>query len=192
MAILEGGPRRAACALLLVILLATSLAPITQAQTANEYQLKAAFLYNFAKFVEWPPDAFSGGTPLVVGLIGDDPFGGAIDQAISGKTVNGHQLTIQRLKWGQNLRACHILFIGSSERKRLAQIIESLRGAGVLTVGEMDKFVEQGGLINFVMEDSKVRFEVNADAAEQARLKISSRLLALAKTVRGGQHAGRN
>ena len=108
------------------------------AQTAGEYQIKAAFLFNFAKFIEWPSEAFNnGGAPLVLGIMGEDPFGSAIDQALNGKTVNGRQLTIKRLKWGQNLRDCHILFISSSERNRLAQIIESLKGASVLTVGEM-------------------------------------------------------
>jgi hypothetical protein len=147
-----------------------------QAQAADEYQIKAAFLYN----------------QLVVGLIGDDPFGSTIDQTISGKSINGRQLTIQRLKWGQNLRECHILFIAASERKRLAQILESLRGANVLTVSELDKFCLQGGLINFILEENKVRFEINLDAAEQAGLKISSRLLTLAKSVKGGAQAGRN
>jgi hypothetical protein len=162
-----------------------------QAQEANEYQVKAAFLYNFAKFVEWPSEAFSGGgAPLVVGLIGDDPFGSGIDRMINGKSVNGHPLTIQRLKWGQNLRACHILFISSSERRRLAQILESVKGSSVLTVGEMDQFSQQGGIINFVMEANKVRFEINVYSAEQGRLKISSKLLTLAKSVRGGQRGG--
>ena len=168
-----------------------ALARIAQSQGTGEYQVKAAFLYNFAKFVEWPSEAFINvRTPLVVGVIGDDPFGSDLERMINGKTVNGRQMTIKRLKWGQNLRDCHILFISSSERNRLAQIIENLRGASVLTVGEMDKFAEQGGHINFIMENNKVRFEINASAAEQARLKISSRLLVLAKTVRGG-YAGR-
>lgn len=161
------------------------------AQTANEYQVKAAFLYNFAKFIEWPAEVFSNGQ-LVVGLVGDDPFGGMIDQTISGKNINGRHLTIRRLKWGQNLRECHILFIAASERKRLPQILESLRGASILTVSELDKFCLQGGLISFVLEENKVRFEINLDVAEQAGLKISSKLLALAKSVRGGTQVGRN
>jgi len=157
----------------------------SHAQSVNEYQVKAAYLYNFAKFVEWPPEAFGpGGDPFVVGVIGDDPFGGALDQAISGKNVNGHPLMIKRLKWGQDLRGCHILFISSSERKRLGQIFGSLRGANVLTIGESDRFGQQGGIITFVMEDETVRFEINTSVADQSRLKVSSKLLALAKGVR--------
>ncbi|HEX9002623.1 MAG TPA: YfiR family protein [Blastocatellia bacterium] len=181
-------------------LLAILLSPVNfvfgvraQTQTANEYEVKAAFLYNFAKFVEWPPEAFGsgGGTALIVGIIGDDPFGSAIDRTISGKTVNGRQLTIRRLKWGQNLKDCHVLFVSSSEQKRLPQILEILKGASVLTVSEMDQFSQQGGVIGFVMENSKVRFEINTSASEQARLKISSKLLALARIVRSGKAGGK-
>ena len=177
--------------LLLISLLGGACGRRVAAQTANEYQVKAAFLYNFAKFIEWPTEAFSNGH-LVVGLIGDDPFGSALDQTINGKSINGRQLIIRRFKWGQNLRDCHILFIASSERKRLPQILESLRGARVLTVGELDKFCQQGGLINFILEENKVRFEINLDVAEQAGLKISSKLLALARSVKGGSSVGRN
>lgn len=163
------------------------------AQTVNEYQVKAAFLYNFAKFVEWSPDAFSSGSAsLVVGILGDDPFGSALDQTISGKSINGRQFTIKRLKWGQNLRDCQVLFISASERKRLPQILESLKGAAVLTVSELSNFSQQGGMITFILEENKVRFVINTDVAEQARLKISSKLLTLAKTVLGEHHVGRN
>jgi hypothetical protein len=166
---------------------------LTRAQAPNEYQVKAAFLYNFAKFVEWLPEAFGESeAPFVVGVLGEDPFGNALDQIINGKSVNGRPLVVKRLKWGQNLRSCHILFISSSEQKRLVQIFESLRGANVLTVGDMDKFGQQGGVIHFIMEESKVRFEINAEVAGQARLKISSKLMALAKAVVGGSRAWGN
>ncbi len=153
-----------------------------QAQSSSEYQVKAAFLYNFAKFVDWPGDAFSGASaPLVIGVIGNDPFGGALDQAINGKNIGARRLTVRRLKWGQDLRSCHILFISSSERQRLPQIIQSLKGSNVLTVGDMGQFNQQGGMINFILESNKVRFEINSRGADQARLRISSKLLALAK-----------
>lgn len=157
------------------------------AQAANEYQVKAAFLFNFAKFVEWPAESLSGDSPFTVGIIGDDPFGGVIDQAMNGKVINGRQIQLKRIKWGQNLRECHILFISSSEKKKIAQIVDTLRGASTLTVGECDAFAQQGGMINFIMEDNRVRFEINTAYAEQAGLKISSKLLTLAKTVRNGQ-----
>lgn len=165
-----------------VVLLSNACSVEVKAQASSEYQVKAAFLYNFAKFVEWPGEAFSDGSaPLVIGVIGDDPFGGALDQAINGKTIGGRSLVVRRLKWGQNLRSCHILFIGSSERKRLGQIIQSLKGASVLTVGDTGEFFQQGGIINFILEESRVKFEINSRMADQSRLRISSKLLALAK-----------
>ena len=166
----------------LVIVLAGMLLN-AQAQASGEYAVKAAFLYNFARFVEWPGDALGNG-PLLVGVVGDDPFGSSIDQTVAGKNVNGHPIAVRRLRWGQNLRQCHILFISSSEAKRLPQILESLRGASVLTVGDIEHFDRQGGVVRFLIEDGKVRFEINVDAADQAGLKISSKLLALAKIVR--------
>lgn len=166
---------------LMILGLLGTLSTAVQAQS-NEYQVKAAFLYNFAKFVDWPAEALGGSNgTLVIGVIGDDPFGGALDQAINGKTVNGRALVVRRLKWGQDLRFCHILFISASERKHLPQIIQSLRGASVLTVGDMGQFNQEGGIINFVLEASKVRFEINSRGADQAQLRISSKLLALAK-----------
>jgi uncharacterized protein DUF4154 len=171
--------------LLLFIFTSSTRSRQVEAQTPNEYHIKAACLFNFVKFVEWPAEAFAdGGAPFVIGVVGQDPFGGALDQAVSGKYVDGRQLAIRRLKWGQDLRACHMLFISSSERKRLAQIIESLKGASVLTVGETEQFNQQGGIINFILDASKVRFEININVAEQARLKISSKLLSLVRTVR--------
>jgi hypothetical protein len=163
-------------------LLSSTLITVARAQSPDEYQVKAAFLYNFARFVDWPGEAFSdAGAPFVVGVIGNDPFGGALDQAINGKNIGGRQMTVRRLKWGQDLRSCHILYISSSERRHLPQIIQSLRGANVLTVGDMDQFNQQGGIINFILETNRVRFEINPRGADQARLRISSKLLALAK-----------
>lgn len=167
---------------LLAVCFLGPLSSTVRAQSSSEYQVKAAFLYNFAKFVDWPAEAFAGSNgKLVIGVIGDDPFGGALDQAINGKTVNGRSLVVHRLKWGQDLRSCHVLYISSSERTRLRQIVESLRGASVLTVGEMGQFNQQGGIINFILEANKVRFEINSRGADQARLRISSKLLSLAK-----------
>lgn len=154
------------------------------AQAANEYQVKAAFILNFAKFVEWPNETYGDGGSLVVGVLGEDPFGSSIDQIINGYKANGRRLMVRRLKWGDNLRACQILFIGSSERKRLGQIIGSLQGASVLTIGDTQQFTQTGGIIKFFITDSRVQFEINAAAARQARLKISSKLLALSKEGR--------
>ncbi len=142
-----------------------------QAQ-ADEYQVKAAFIFNFAKFVDWPGDAFNDGGSLVVGVVGDDPFGGALDR-LNGSSANGRRLRIKRLRFGDNLRDCHILFISKSEAKNLSKILVSLKGTSVLTIGEMPQFNQSGGMIRFVIQNSKVRFEINAAAAAQTRLRIS-------------------
>jgi hypothetical protein len=169
---------------MILFLLLASLSPASniqvRGQTENEYQVKAAFILNFAKFVDWPLDAFGDGGVLVVGVIGDDPFGGALDQ-LNGYTANGRRLRTKRLRWGDNLRACQILFISASEVRNLEKILESIRGTSVLTIGETPKFNRSGGMIRFVIQNNKVRFEINAAAAEQARLRISSKLLALSK-----------
>lgn len=153
----------------------------TAAQPADEYHVKAIFLYNFARFVEWPAD--SPPAAMCIGIIGDDPFGGELQQVVSGKTVNGHGFTVKRLK-PETARACQIVFVATSERKRFKVVLDLLKGAEVLTVGESSGFCESGGVINFEVVDSKVRFEVNLGAAERARLKLSSKLIGLARIVR--------
>jgi hypothetical protein len=164
----------------LLVLMGNVLSTQVQAQAADEYRVKAAFIFNFAKFVEWPSDAFADGGALVVGVVGDDPFGGALDQ-LNSNTANGRRLLIKRFRWGDNLRACQILFISASEGRHLGKIMESIRGTSVLTIGEMPQFNRSGGMIRFVIQNNKVRFEINAAAAGQARLRISSKLLALSK-----------
>jgi len=177
----------AACAL------TKSVAPAgAQSEPPTEYQIKAAFLYNFAKFVEWP-DAFADPhAPIVLGIVGEDPFGSVLDKIVLGKTVNDRGLVIKRLKEGPDLRNCHILFVSSSERKHMPQILESLQGSSVLTVGETDRFAQSGGVINFILEENKVRFEINSETAARAGLKISSKLLALARIVANQPHGGKN
>src|SRR6185503_1902006 len=113
---------------------------------SSEYELKAAFIYNFAKFVEWPVEAFPDkGAPIVVGVVGDDPFNGSLDSVV-GKSANGRQVAIRRLSASQDLRSCHMLFVSSSEWKRLGEIVASVDGASVLTVGEMEGFASNGGM----------------------------------------------
>ncbi len=157
-----------------------------QSPTAGEYQVKAAFLFNFAKFVEWPPSSFSDASaPLRICVFGRDPFGEELRNITKEKTVNGRKLEVNQVLDLQVARTCHIFFIASSETARLKQIFESLRGTDALTVGDTKGFVEQGGMINFVLENSRVQFEVNRKAAEQGGLKISSKLLSVAKLVVG-------
>jgi uncharacterized protein DUF4154 len=180
---------------LLALLVSTQIvtAPQGLAQDSpSVYQVKAAYLFNFAKFVEWPEEAFADPlAPIVIGIVGDDPFGDALPQVVSGKTVQGRDLIIRKYRAGEDLRGSHILFISASEKKRLPQILSSLHGSCVLTVADMDGFLEEGGMILLVSEENRVRFAINADAANQAKLKLSSKLLSLARAVgRKGKEGG--
>jgi hypothetical protein len=175
-------PRRVLSVLGVVVLFLSGSR--AQSPTVGEYQVKAAFLYNFAKFVEWPPGSFSDGSaPLRICVLGQDPFGQELRDITQEKTVNGRKLQVDQVVDLQLARACHILFISSSEKAQLTRIFESLRGTDALTVGDVKGFVQQGGMINFVLENARVQFEVNRKAAEQAELKISSKLLSVAKRV---------
>jgi hypothetical protein len=160
------------------------LAAARQAAAAPdlEYEVKAAFLYNFAKFVEWPPEAFPlSSTPVALCVYGDDPFGGSLDTVVRGETLNGRRLVVRRLRDLPQARECHVLFLG--EKVRGAEVVAALRGVSVLTVAESRDFLDQGGMIRFVVEENRVRFDINLDAAEKNRLKISSKLLRLAREV---------
>jgi uncharacterized protein DUF4154 len=167
------------------ILFPADLVQEARAQSPTEYQVKAVFLYNFAKFVDWPqPVGNASLDPFVIGVLGDDPFGNVLDQALLGKSVNGRPLRVRRFKRAEDAKACQIVFISSSEGKHLQFILQSLKGTSVLTVGDTKGFADLGGVINFILEDDRVHFEINVDAAESAGLKISSKLLSLAKVVR--------
>jgi hypothetical protein len=175
------GARRKMFLLCLVLCSVTGAAT---AQSASEYQVKAAFLFNFAKFVEWPADAFSAAdAPLQVCVLGQDPFGGDFEQMIEDKMVNGHRLEIAHPEGVPQARACQVLFIASSERQKVREILRALTGVSVLTVGDMPGFAQMGGVINFVLDANRVRFEINVKAAERGRLKLSARLLTVAKLI---------
>ena len=153
-------------------------------EAPTEYQVKAAYLFNFLKFVEWPGDPLANTQgQWVIGIVGDNPFGDQLTQVIAGKTVQGHELQIKRFQPGEDLRVCHVLFISASEKKRLPTMLAALSGSSVLTVADMDHFIESGGMIQFVMEEKRVRFGIDVGAASRARLKVSAKLLSLARTV---------
>jgi hypothetical protein len=161
-----------------------------EAGAPSEYQVKAAFLYNFAKFVEWPPQAFPAtNTPITIGMLGRNPFDGELERAVRNKVVNGRPLVMQKLASTTDplLKHCQIVFIQPMEKNRLVEFLAALKDAPVLTVSESEGFTRYGGMINFVMEERKVRFEINDAAAARAGLKISSKLLSLAKKSEGGQ-----
>jgi hypothetical protein len=160
------------------------IAVVTQAQSATEYQVKAAFLFNFAKFVEWPADAFPGAdAPLQICVLGQDPFGQEFENVIAEKTINGHRIEVIHPSGVPQAKACQIIFVDSSVRQQARSILRDLRGSSVLTVGDTPGFAGMGGIINFVLDDGRVRFEINVKAAERARLKISARLLTVAKFI---------
>jgi YfiR/HmsC-like len=155
-----------------------------QTPTAGEYQVKAAFLYNFAKFVDWPASSFSDASAaLRICVFGRNPFGEELRKITNEKTVNGHKLEVHDEVDLEHARSCHILFIPSPGEARMKEIVEALRGASVLTVGNTKGFAERGGMINFVLENDRVQFEVNRKAAEESGLKISSKLLSVARMV---------
>jgi YfiR/HmsC-like len=157
-----------------------------QDSASSEYQVKAAFLFHFAQFVEWPAETFKdAGTPLTYCTIGEDPFRGALDQSLSGKAVGARPLRVEHLKQSAEIQSCQVLFIGAGEKRRLGEAMASANGRPVLMVGESEHFAEEGGMIGFCLEGNKIRFDINLQAAEKAHLRISARLLALAKTVIG-------
>lgn len=172
-------------------LVATLAMPLAAgAQSASEYATKAAFLYSFAKFVEWPPDAFAGpDSPLVIGIVGKDPFGRELDDVVRGRTARGRPVVVNRID-ARNARDCHILFVSASERKHFGEIVGALKPAMILTVSDVEDFAASGGMIGQLEEGGHIRIEINIDAVLRAGLKISSKLIGAATIVKEqrGQH----
>ncbi|HZE88863.1 MAG TPA: YfiR family protein [Verrucomicrobiae bacterium] len=180
-----------------LLLAATSPAVSSPAEIAPsreislEYQVKAAFILNFVRFVEWPPPADGApGRPLEILVLGNSPIDEPLQETLRGQTVMGRPLTVTRIEGNDRVDGCHILFIGRSESPRLDEILKRLQGRCILTVGEAEGFAEAGGVINFTAEQNKVRFEINPDAAQRAGLRISSKLLSLARIVKDGAQPG--
>ena len=163
-----------------------AMAAFGQPLSSQEYQLKASFLYNFANFVKWPAHAFASSTdPIVFCVLGDDPFGPALDATLNNKTIGGRALVAKRTASEQGIKGCHLLFIGDSETKRLTSILSSAKQGAVLTIGEDESFLGQGGMIVFIRQNRKLRFAVNLEAVRGANLKLSANLLRLALFVAG-------
>jgi hypothetical protein len=151
----------------------------------DEYRVKAAFLYNFAKFVEWPPETFQSPTdPLVICTLGYDPYRRALEETVRDKTIQGRTFSVRQVSDVEQANTCQIFFVSAAESKRAAAMLPRLKTTGVLTVGEAEGFAASGGVINFKTENGRVRFEINVTAAERAKLRISSKLLSLVQIVK--------
>ncbi|HJW96229.1 MAG TPA: YfiR family protein [Thermoanaerobaculia bacterium] len=166
---------------LLAFVLALGTTAVRAQVVAGEYQIKAAFLQNFPKFVEWPSLQEGGATPLVIGVVGDDPFGPMLAAMIHGVTSNGHPLALVHLHWNDRLTDCHILFISASEINHLPQILSGAPNA--LTVSDCASFARRGGIIELRKSGNRIRFDINIASARRAGLRISSKLLGLAMNV---------
>jgi hypothetical protein len=168
----------------LAILFVLSLTSTGAGNTVREHDVKAAFLLNFARFVEWPAEAFSSSNaPLVVGVMGESPFGDALQRTLSQQTARGRPITLRTISENEDGSQCHLLFVSQNLAPSYEQILNRLRKAPVLTVGETTPFAKQGGIIEFNRVNDSVRFDINAVAAESAGLRFSSKLLAVARTV---------
>lgn len=189
---------RAAIAIVPVLLAAVTVNAQNTSGSA-EYLIKAGFIYNFANLVQWPSSSFAQpDSPIVIVILGEDHFGTTLDRALDGKKVNSRSFVIKRAKSISELqhtlgsqKGCQILYVSSSEMPHLNDAIQMLKGVPVLTIGETPGFARNGGIINLILEDNKVRFEVNVAAAKEADLNISSRLLALARIIQSPAQDGR-
>lgn len=168
----------------LFVALALGQLSVQAALPNREYQVKAIFLYNFVQFVHWPETSFEGPlAPIRIGVLGYDPFDQALEAAIENETVRRRPLQIIRSYRWEDLRRCHLVFISTSERYRLTEVLRGLSSSPVLTVSEIPGFAERGGAINFFLDAQKVRFEINPTAARRHDIKIGAQLLKLARII---------
>ena len=180
--------RKSFCAQLAIVamwLLGTTLS-VAQESRVSENQVKAAFLINLPKYVEWPAEAFTNlNSPIVIGVLGESKVTEEIKRLIPGRSINGREIVLKSLAPGEDSGVCHILFISAAEQQRSPNLLARLKNASVLTVGESNDFLERGGIIDLARKDQNIAFEVNLAAADLARIKISSRFLRLAAVVKG-------
>jgi len=170
---------------ILATLLTAPLFAASQQRPIDEYQLKAAFLYNFARFIEWPAEAFENPSQsFVFCVLGQDPFGRALDDLLDGRKIDGRTATVRRISDARLAKGCQILFVSSVEPKSVLALLAGIGDSGLLTVGESDTPAAEGMIIDFTLEDGKIRFVINAAGAEREKLRFSSRLLSLATIVR--------
>jgi len=158
---------------------------LVQSPRASEYQLKAVFLFNFVQFVDWPAAAAADSQlPLVIGILGDDPFGAFLDETVRGERLGARPIQVRRYRQVTDIGECNILFISRSERERVPEIVSGLKNRPVLTVSDADAFANRGGMIQFINDKNRIRLRINLEAAQAAHLTISSKLLRVADVVR--------
>jgi hypothetical protein len=165
-------------------LVVSAALPLVYAETVTAPAVKAAFLYNFAKFTEWPSDTLAPRQRLALCVIGDSAVAEALAQTIKGRSIDGHDLAMEVVEAGGPIRSCHLLFVSGLDAKRSAQLFEALKGAAVFTVSDGEKFAELGGVAQLIPENDRIRFAINVMSAERARLRLSSKLLSLATIVK--------
>lgn len=166
----------------------TSRAPAAEPAPSAEYQIKAVFLFNFAQFVEWPARAFADArAPLVIGILGDDPYGAYLDDLVKGEKIGERPLVVRRYRDLAEVAGCHVLFVSRSESDRFPRILSSLKGQSVLTVSDADTFSREGGMIRFVADNGKIRLGINVEAAKACGLIISSKIIRPATIVTAGK-----
>ena len=171
----------------LAMLVAAPPSLLSQPLAAPEYQLKAAFLFNFMQFVQWPAAAFDGGaSPMVIVVLGADPFGEHLDELVRGETIRGRPIVVQRHARIEDVGQCQLLYVNESDQRKLKAVLAKLARQPVLTVSDAPEFTRQGGMINFVTQDNRVRLLINVDAATAAQLTLSSKLLRPAQIVTAG------
>lgn len=153
-------------------------------EPAPDYKIKAIFLFNFVQFVEWPEGSFSSAdTPIVIGILGDDPFGPYLDETVKGETVHGHTLEVRRYRTAEEALNCHMLYISQNRAEKIEEMLSLLKGRHILTVGETTAFTKNGGMIRFIPEDKKIKIRINLESTKGEDLVISSKLLKLAEIV---------
>jgi hypothetical protein len=184
-------PWRPVAVFLLVATFLGATCLLAQQSKPSEYQVKATYLYNFGRFVKWPETVPAGkGDSFSVCVLGQDPFGPILDSTLAGEALDGKPVALRRITKPQDAGDCRILFISSAEEKHLKEILTALDESGVLTVSDMPGFTRRGGMIQFVREGDRVRFEINLASAENARLILSSELLKVAAAVRRDARSG--
>jgi hypothetical protein len=175
------------------LFLSASPKALSQNEEGAEYPVKLGFLYNFTKFVEWPPDSFRDpGAPLAICIVGHDPFRQDLEAELRTRKVGDHPVEVRTRTPNDKLSVCHIVFVPATEKNQAGGILRGLQGSRTLTVGETEGFAVLGGIINLTVEDNKVHFEINRLAADRAGLKISSKLLRIAKIVKEQDHGSKS